>query len=332
MFPELFELPFIGVAVKSYGLMMVTGFLLAVFVMRRLSRMVRQDPDHITNVALYALISGVIGARIFYVIHHHDQFVGDFASVFAVWQGGLEFLGGVVLAIAVVLVYLVRNKLRLWLSFDMLAIGLMIGLSFGRVGCFLNGCCFGKPTNVCWAVRFPYGSPSYISQSRPDPARNRFTPQIDLPAEYFGIYAPDGHTWIPATEENKYFRYLKPRELLTPDQKQAVGNKYKALPVHPTQLYSSIDAMMICVVLLFFWRRFGMTHPGTTISLMFILYGPMRFLEEMIRDDNPYEHLWWVLHDGWTVSQNLGIYLAIVWSVIFVLRIRKKVPLPQEQS
>ena len=105
MFPELFELPVIHVTVKSYGLMMVTGFLLAVLLMRHISRRTGQNPDHVTNVALYALIAGVIGARIFFVADNYSNFKGNFFDIFAVWEGGLVFLGGVMLAIVVIFVY-----------------------------------------------------------------------------------------------------------------------------------------------------------------------------------------------------------------------------------
>ena len=324
MFPELFEVPFIHVTVKSYGLMMVVGFLLGVLLMRRLSKKAGENPDHITNVALYALISGVIGARIFYVFHHYDQFQGDFMSVFAVWQGGLEFLGGVLLAIVIVFAYLLRNKLRIKLYFDILAVGLMMGLAFGRVGCFMNGCCFGKPSDIACAVRFPYGSPSYMTQVKPNEARDRDKAQLELPAEYFGYLAQDGQTWVPANEISKYQMYLKPYELLSEEQKAEVHGKYRALPVHPTQLYAFANGLLLCSILYVFWRKVGINRPGATIALMFMLYGPARFVLEGIRDDNPFEHAWWAIHDGWTVSQNIGIYLAITWSIVFVFAIRKK--------
>jgi phosphatidylglycerol:prolipoprotein diacylglycerol transferase len=329
MFPELFDLPFIHVSIKSYGLMMVIGFLLAVLLMRKMSKTAQQDPDHITNVALYALISGVLGARIFYVLHHYSQFKGDFASVFAVWQGGLEFLGGVILAVVIVFTYLLFNKLPMRMYFDLLGVGLMVGLAFGRIGCLMNGCCFGGPSDIPCAITFPYGSPPYQTQVKPDPSRNRTEPYLDLPAEYFGFLDIDGKTWHPADEQIKYQTYLKPYELLTEEQKQQVKEKYHALPIHPTQIYAFFNALILCAILYTFWRKFGIKHPGCTISLMFMLYGPTRFVLEAIRDDNPFEHAWWAIHDGWTVSQNLGVYLAIGATVMFAICAVKKTPLPQ---
>ena len=178
--------------------------------MRRASRRWART-DHITNVALCSL--RVSSGRIFYVVHHYNLFAGDFKSVFRV-AGGLEFLGGVLMAIGVVFVYVLANRLPLRRYFDILAIGLMLGLSFGRIGCFLNGCCFGKPTDVAWAVRFPYGSPPYLTQVKPDLRRDRSRPYFDLPAEYFGYVGEDGASWYSVDEGSKYRAYLKPKELL----------------------------------------------------------------------------------------------------------------------
>ena len=128
MYPELFEIPFLHTSVKSYGTMMVIGFLAALWLMRRMMKQLGQDPDRISSVAMYALLFGIIGARVFYVIHHHDLFAGRPMAVFAVWQGGLEFLGGGILSISFVWFYLWKFKLPKRLYLDILAIGLMVGL------------------------------------------------------------------------------------------------------------------------------------------------------------------------------------------------------------
>jgi len=154
MYPELFKLPFINMTVKSYGLMMVIGFICALWLMRRLSHSFLQNPQLITNIALYTLIAGVIGARLFHVIHYHEHFRQSPIEVLYIWEGGLEFYGGVILAVAAIVIYLLYYKLPVRLSLDVVAVGLMLALSFGRIGCFLNGCCYGKPTNLAWGVRF----------------------------------------------------------------------------------------------------------------------------------------------------------------------------------
>lgn len=315
MHPELFEIPLVGLTVKSYGLMMVVGFLAAVSIIRYLSRHFTPDPMHITNAALYALIAGVVGARAFFVIHYFDQFRDDPWNVFAIWNGGLELLGGVVLAVAVILLYIWYHKLPTRHYLDVLALGLLVALAFGRLGCFLNGCCYGRPTELPWGVRFPYGSFAYRSQVRANPDRGRPTPHLNLPEEYFGY----------TDEQGSHIPDLKPWTHLTAVQKELVSaGPYRSLPVHPTQLYSSLAAALLGLGLHGVLRRSQraenagiypfLAKPGSTFSLMFIFYGLMRFAVEMRRDDNPFEV------GSLTISQLLSIgliTLGIILAVFF---------------
>jgi phosphatidylglycerol:prolipoprotein diacylglycerol transferase len=236
-----------------------------------------------------------------------------------IWQGGLELLGGVIAAISIIFFYLVYHKLPIRRYLDVLAIGLMLTLVFGRIGCTLNGCCYGKPTDLPWGIRFPYKSFAYFSQVNPDPDRHRSEPHLRLPDDYFA-----------AVDENG-IGYLKPKEDLTDDQRYEVTRgQYRCLPVHPTQLYSSGVAALWCCVLYMFWKRAEKARsaknsrklfakPGCTFALMFILYGMSRFLIELLRDDNPFEYAWWVLYKGGTVSQNLGLYMVILGVVLMTL-------------
>ncbi len=317
---------------------MVVGFLSAISLIRHLSRNITPNPHLITSAALYSLIAGVVGARLFYVVLNFDQFQGRLLSVFAIWQGGLVLLGGVILAIAVIFFYLWHHKLPIRRYLDILAIGLMLALVFGRIGCFLNGCCFGKPTNLPWAVRFPYecgivhrsNSFAYISQINTNPRRNRYEPQLNLPRQEYYRYTDEDGKWHP--------KLLKD---LTEEQKNEVTKgKYRCLPVHPTQLYSSVNAAFWALILYLFWRRPQNTagsknttrlfsKPGCTFGLMFVLYGITRFFIEFLRDDNPFEHTWWAIYRGGTVSQNLGIYMTIFGLVLMLLFQRMRTQQPK---
>ncbi len=315
MYPELFEIPFIHWPVPTYGLMMVIGFLAAVFLIRRLSRDITPDPQFIVNAALYSLIAGVVGARLFFVVHYFDKFQKNPLSVFAIWQGGLELLGGVILAVTVIILYLRRHKLPVRRYLDILAVGLMLALVFGRIGCFMRGCCFGKPTNLPWAIRFPYGSDPYYSQIYPNLERNRPEPYFQLPADFFSY----------VEEEGLWYLRLKPLADLTQEQKKMITKgPYRCLSVHPTQLYSSANGAVLCLILYLFWRRCQkaaksknphrlFTKPGCTFGLMFILYGTARFFIEFLRDDNPFEF------DSLTVSQNISIAMVVLGAVLMVV-------------
>lgn len=331
MHPELFEVPFLHVTVKSYGTLMVVGFLLAVGLMRRMMRKAGQNPECITNAALYALIAGIVGSKLFYVVHHFDPAVGVFSLFFS--GSGFEFLGGVLGAIGFLLVYLRVQKLPMGVYFDVLAVGLMLGQGFGRVGCLMNGCCYGKPADVPWAVRFPYASLPYYGQAFPDDARFRDKPRLELPVEYFGWKDRQGG-WIQADKENMYSAGLKPKELLTVEQKEAVTHgPYRCLPVHPSQLYSSANAFLLTAVFYGLWRRIGLKKPGMIVGMILITYGMTRFGLETLRDDNPFEYAWWMLYKGGTISQNICIYLVLLGAILlgFVSRM-KPAAMPREKK
>lgn len=312
MHPELVHLPLIGLSIKSYGFMLVVGFLVATALMRRLAKGADLNPDTMSNLALYALIAGVVGARFFYVVHHHQQFQNNWLAVFAVWQGGLELLGGVFVAGAVVAILIFYQRLPAGQYLDILAIGVMVGLGFGRIGCFLNGCCWGKPSQLPWAVRFPYGSFAYQDQAFPNPARNRTTPYLILPPTFYGF--PDGQGgWRDADQTNWQNAYLKPLDALTDQQRECVlHGPCQCKPVHPTQLYDSANGFIAAATLYAVWRRWHNRLPGLVCCAAMVWYGITRFGLEFLRDDNPFEYGWWALYRGGTISQNLGIYMAIV--------------------
>ena len=208
---------------------------------------------------------------------------------------------------------------------DILAISLLLALSLGRVGCFLNGCCFGKPTESAVGVIFPYASPPYYHQAYPNLKRNRPEPYLYLPAQYYGFY-DSNNQWYSLDEANKFQGNLKPASELTPQEKVEVSRhgKYHALAVHPTQLYSSGAALIWCGVLLLYWKYWGSGQTdlsrkkafgkaGTTFAMMLILYGPTRFLIEFVRDDNPFEKF------GLTISQLIGLGMFLGGLCLFVI-------------
>ena len=314
MYPELFEIPFLHITVKTYGVMMVMGFLAALWLMKRLSRNLSPDMQPVTSAALYCLVAGVVGARLLYVALNFEQFRGRPLAALAVWEGGLVLLGGVILAVVVLMVFLLYHKLPIRHYLDILAIGVMLGVAFGRIGCFLIGDCYGKPTELPWGIRFPYNSFPYISQINSDPARNRPEPQLMVPRKgYLGYLGRDGK-WYP-----------KPFEGLTQKQKIAVTEgEYRCLPVHPTQLYSSALAAFWCFILYLFRRRALaaesgngpgrlLAKPGCTFALALILYGLGRFFIEFLRDDNP------LSFGGLTISQNISIVMVVLGGILIVV-------------
>jgi phosphatidylglycerol:prolipoprotein diacylglycerol transferase len=320
MHPELFRIPFTDLTVKSYGLMVVLGFLFAAFIIKKLCRRAGVDYNQLINAGFYSFIVGVVGSRIFHVIHYRENFHSIW-EMFAIWRGGLELLGGVIPAILFMIWYLKRKKLNVLVCLDIFAAALMVGVAFGRIGCFLNGCCYGMPAGNAPGVEFPYGSIPYQSQVYPNAERERLGTDIDLPAEYYGYLNSEGQ-WIEAPSIRKFDYALKPAEMLTQEQKEQVshGGVYACHPVHPTQLYSSLAAFINCGLLTLFWWNYGSGQPhmrkrkyppGSTAALMLVLYSVVRFFIETIRGDNPYELGYF------TISQLLSMAMFVCGVVMF---------------
>ncbi len=168
MYEILFRipLPFTDRAfpVRSYGVMAMIGFLAAVLVARWRAKKVGISADGITDVGLWALLGGIVGSRLFYVIQI-DRFRPDwsFADVFKIWEGGLVFYGGFIAALIAVVIMARIKKIRLLAVWDVLAPSLALGHAFGRIGCLLRGCCYGvKMEHGSWCgVVFPPNAPAY---------------------------------------------------------------------------------------------------------------------------------------------------------------------------
>ncbi|MFH0887789.1 MAG: prolipoprotein diacylglyceryl transferase [Planctomycetota bacterium] len=125
-----------------------------------------------TFIKLFVLsfVAGIAAARLAYLLLHKTEYNW---GIFYIWQGGLVFYGGVILAIISIIVYLKKNRLSIMKVGDLLMPGILFGLSFGRIGCFLNGCCYGKLSSSLWSVCFPViksakgditGSPAFVDQ------------------------------------------------------------------------------------------------------------------------------------------------------------------------
>jgi phosphatidylglycerol:prolipoprotein diacylglycerol transferase len=378
MIPELFKIPFFNWSVKGYGLMLMIGFLSGIWLAARRAMKVKQDPDVLINSGFVALICGVIGARAFYVIHYWQSSFANAPSplwaVINLTSGGLEFYGGFIGAFAGILVYMRLKGMSLRLFCDIMAPSVMWGLAFGRIGCFLNGCCWG---GVCatpegakalpWAVTFPYGSPALVRQW----AKRKKTLPADLiyvsptgdaaplPRELLNMTPEEVNGPIRAYEQAREARRraeadnedLKTVNRLRRKEERAKkaadehrlklglladkvdlfgqagpgsskktlseladlahSDACRSLPVHPAQLYGSINAMLLSLLLsaVFAVRK----RHGVVAILLFLLYPLSRIVLETIRVDNPLDTF------GLTISSAIslaGIALGIVGMII----------------
>jgi len=134
---------------------MAVAFLFGTWLALQEARRLHLDEDKVVNVILVALVSGVLGARMLYVLEHVAEFRREWGSVLALWQGGLTLYGGMVAGVFGGLLMARRLGLPIWVTADALTPSLTIGGAIGRVGCFMNGCCYGRPTRLPWGVTFP---------------------------------------------------------------------------------------------------------------------------------------------------------------------------------
>lgn len=130
--------------VYSYGLMLVAAFMVATVLARQEARRRGIDPELIFNFSFTALLSGIIGARIFYIAEHIRYYLEYPREIFMLQQGGLSWFGGFTLAVICSSVYLKRKKQPIFKIIDLIVPFLALAQAIGRVGCLLNGCCYGK--------------------------------------------------------------------------------------------------------------------------------------------------------------------------------------------
>ena len=272
MEPELFEL--FGVSFPAYFVMLTVGFGLAIWMSRRWGARTGLDKESTTDLGLYMLIAGVLGARLLHVLV--DGYFWDYVHLCTdpaqvswpigrsrclsedvggvwdevakvcrpgsrdclawakFWRGGLTYYGGFIAATWYGLRFIRKEKLPLGKTIDMAGFTIPFGLISGRLGCFLGGCCFGRPSDAAWAVSFP--------------------------------------AWSAASEAQAKEGLIDRASL-------------SSLPVHPTQLYESLACLAIFTVCAFHvWPR--RRWDGQVFVTFVVLYAIARFLLEIFRADD----------------------------------------------
>lgn len=338
---------------NSYGLMIMLGFIAALIVMIRRGRKINIDKDFLVDLGLYAMISGIIGARIAYIINfYHREFqdsmrlfditdgglnllggiIGWFTPIiyiilkskkpvqeqspepgkppaklklseadpifwflkklaitlpfcvifalafarilhvllhysyyswriFAFWQGGIVFYGGLIMALIVSMFYIRKRGYPVLKVVDLVLPTVILGLAFGRAGCLLNGCCWGQESESAMTITFP---------KIPEDAKSKEELSGSLP-------------YISHLDNHKDF---------------SIDNK-RSLPVIPIQVYASLAAIMNFFILSYIWMK--KKRHGEVLAATGIFYGATRFIEEMFRGDNA------KILGGMTFSQNISI-------------------------
>ncbi|HEX8341657.1 MAG TPA: prolipoprotein diacylglyceryl transferase family protein [Tepidisphaeraceae bacterium] len=269
MHPELFKIPFVNFTLHSYGLLLVIGLLLAMQLAKFLARRSGIDGELFVTAGILALVSGLIGARIVYVLQNFHEFTGgsfvdNVLSAINLTSGGLVYYGGFLLATPTLIVWGLLRKIPILRGMDIIAPCLMIGLALGRVGCFLNGCCWGEVAEVRSpvGVTFPYQSGPYLEHVHD----GVLTPNLRL-------YRID-----PVTGRG---RPVTAKEAAADPALAPIAAGERSLRVLNTQLISTITALLIAAVTTAYFSLYGM--PGRGFALMMVLEGITRTLIEGLR-------------------------------------------------
>jgi len=162
MYPRLFSIPpftlfghVVGpITLHTYGVLLAIAFLAGLWVASRQARKAGLDPARITDMAVYVLIGGLIGAKLMLVVVEHDFYFHNPRELLSILQSGGVFYGGLLGALPVAWWYARRHALSGWRTADVLAPGVALGQATGRLGCFAAGCCYGKVCDRPWAVTF----------------------------------------------------------------------------------------------------------------------------------------------------------------------------------
>jgi len=156
-----------SITIFTYGAMMVAAFATATWLASRAALRLSPPqrvltPAQIVDVLSFAMLGGVLGARLFFVVQHWEVFVREPLEIPAIWHGGLVWYGGFLGSLVSLIAYLQLHALPVRRGIDQLIPFVALGHGIGRIGCFLNGCCYGKPTSAWFGVVFEPGEPPRI--------------------------------------------------------------------------------------------------------------------------------------------------------------------------
>jgi len=251
-----------GITIYSYGVMLACGFLCATLSCLEIARKFNYDKTILMDLGIWVMMCAVVGARLLYVALNWGYYGENLLEIILLNKGGLVFYGGFLGGILGAVAFLRKNKLRILKTGDLIVTVLPLGQMFGRIGCFLNGCCFGTPTNLPLKVIFPLDSMAC-----------------------------------------RYYQELQ--------------------PIHPVQLYESMAAGFIFLILitLLEHKRFH----GQIIVIYGILYALARFGLEFLRGDNI--KLWLQLTFSQWVSMGL-----IIGTFFFYWTLTPRIQPPEENT
>jgi phosphatidylglycerol:prolipoprotein diacylglycerol transferase len=320
-----------GIPIYGFGTMLFLAFILCTWVAGRRGEKEGIRKQTLQDLAIWFFVGGIIGARLTFLLVEAEpgqplstRLWSAFTEFFKIWDGGLVLYGSVIgglasYILAYILVYR-KQGLSSWKLADVIAPTMALGLCLGRIGCFLNGCCYGAVAcpDSRLQVHFPLSSMSRFALVKDGYQTSAGFTMSDTAADErtVGVVAPDSQAAASGLRSGDVI--VKIRDFSSPGDERAItsyrdlendlgprwirgkndlaltvqrGKEEKALPafrpqtlgLHPTQLYESFSMLLVFFLLLAYLplRR----QPGEAMALFMFCYGLQRFLVEMLRDD-----------------------------------------------
>ena len=337
-----------GIPIRGYGVMMLIGVIAGVALAVYRARQMGVDPELIFTLAFVLFIPALIGARAFYVIQYSEEFK-SVGAIINLTKGGLVVYGSLVGGLIGGAIFLCYYKLPVLAIGDLIAPSLLVGLAIGRIGCLMNGCCFGGACDLPWAMTFPFQSPPYpndpeipwlhlrdveieedgqlktivvISYIDPRGVAHGHGLQVDNEITHI-----DGREVKSAKYGNEILKF--PRSELTIEQRGSPAVTLKlprTRPIHPTQVYSAINATLLAA---FLWVAYPFRgRDGVIIALLLTLYPFTRLLLEWVRKDEEGR-----FGTELTISQwvSLGVIIMAVALWLYIFRRQGEQALPGDK-
>ncbi|MBV6502799.1 MAG: Prolipoprotein diacylglyceryl transferase [Fimbriimonadales bacterium] len=138
--------------VYSYGVLLLVGFLVALWIASRRAERYGISKEKITGLAIWMLLAGIVGARLLFVAQDWPSYANDFGRIANLREGGMTSFGGLLGGFIVLLIWCRVTRTKFVTVMDAIMPAVLIGIGFGRIGCFLNGCCYGSECDLPWAV------------------------------------------------------------------------------------------------------------------------------------------------------------------------------------
>ena len=349
-----------GIPIRGYGVLMLLGVVAGVGLSVYRARQMAVDPEIIFSLAFVLFVTAIVGARFFYVVQYWerdfqaDRWQETLGNVLNVTQGGLVVYGSLIGGLLGGAWYLHRHRLPVFAIADMIAPSLLVGLAIGRIGCLMNGCCFGDVCERPWAITFPFHSPPYQEQLQDELVPAMGLQLRDLQIQEAGqteqivvisAVDPDGVAGgkglrvgaevthidgrkITSAAHGRHILNL-PRSRITITQaglETIAFDLPRSRPTDPTQIYSAINAALLAALL---WVAYPFRQrDGTIMALLLTLYPVSRFLLEAIRVDEEGR-----FGTPFSISQfvSFGIIAVAIGLWIYIYRQPRQVALPGEK-